>query len=63
MRCGAETADGGFELSVANRGEPIPPEMMDNLFQPFFSGTQPRQQGLGLGLYIARRSPARMAAR
>ena len=50
----AVTRDGMFELSVANQGAPIPPEMMDNLFKPFFRGAvRPTQQGLGLGLHIA----------
>ncbi len=43
-----------FELSVANASPPIPPAMLENLFQPFFRGAaRPNQQGLGLGLYIA----------
>lgn len=47
-------ADGVFELSVANAGEPIPAAAQDKLFQPFFRGAvRDSQQGLGLGLYIA----------
>jgi sigma-B regulation protein RsbU (phosphoserine phosphatase) len=43
-----------FELTVANRGNPIPPETLAKLFQPFFRGGARRyQQGLGLGLYIS----------
>ncbi|WP_061851369.1 PAS domain-containing sensor histidine kinase [Bradyrhizobium sp. DOA1] len=50
----AETRDGTFELSVSNAGEPIPPEAMDKLFEPFFRGkARASRQGLGLGLYIA----------
>jgi signal transduction histidine kinase len=50
----ATTAHGLFELVVANRGEPVPPEAMHRLFQPFERGAvRPNQQGLGLGLYIA----------
>jgi signal transduction histidine kinase len=46
--------DGTFALSVANSGAPIPPDVAENLFQPFFRGsTRKSQQGLGLGLYIA----------
>ena len=42
-----------FELSVANAGEPIPPQMMQDLFKPFVrASAKPSQQGLGLGLYI-----------
>jgi signal transduction histidine kinase len=41
-------------LWVANGGEPILPETIERLFQPFFRGElRPSQQGLGLGLYIA----------
>ncbi|HKG15147.1 MAG TPA: GAF domain-containing sensor histidine kinase [Pyrinomonadaceae bacterium] len=45
---------GGFELSVANPGEPIPPDITQSLFQPFTrANAQPGREGLGLGLYIA----------
>jgi signal transduction histidine kinase len=44
----------GFELSVANLGEPIPPDIAQSLFQPFTrANVQPGREGLGLGLYIA----------
>jgi signal transduction histidine kinase len=44
----------GFQLSVTNTGEPIPPDIASRLFLPFSRATvQPNQQGLGLGLYIA----------
>jgi signal transduction histidine kinase len=50
----ATTRDGEFELSVANSGQPIPPDAMDRLFQPFYRlAEQGSRQGLGLGLYIA----------
>jgi signal transduction histidine kinase len=50
----ATTAGGIFELVVSNRGEPILPETLARLFQPFErSAVRPNQQGLGLGLYIA----------
>ncbi|MNG29351.1 Sensor protein RstB [compost metagenome] len=43
-----------FVLGVHNLGEPIAPQVMAQLFQPF---SRPRddapQPGLGLGLYIA----------
>jgi sigma-B regulation protein RsbU (phosphoserine phosphatase) len=45
--------DGHLVISVANGGEPIPPAILDRLFQPFAGGTSPERQGLGLGLYIA----------
>jgi signal transduction histidine kinase len=54
IRISALTTNGFFELSVANRGDPIPPSMMERLFQPFFRMEgRHEQRGLGLGLYIA----------
>jgi signal transduction histidine kinase len=54
VRVATAYADGIFELSVANHGEPIPAEMIKDLFKPFFRATgRPGLQGLGLGLYIA----------
>jgi K+-sensing histidine kinase KdpD len=54
VRVRARSDESGFELSVANRGEPIPPDTVDRLFQPFERASpRPGQQGLGLGLYIA----------
>jgi signal transduction histidine kinase len=48
------TEAGSFELSVSNRGEPIPAATIPVLFQPFTRGAVgPDQPGLGLGLYIA----------
>jgi len=50
----AVIADGSFELSVSNGGSPISKAAMERLFQPFYRGEpKGRQQGLGLGLYIA----------
>ncbi len=44
----------GFELAVANAGEPIPPDTAQRLFLPFSrASVRAGQQGLGLGLYIA----------
>jgi signal transduction histidine kinase len=43
-----------FELSVANGGAAIPPEVLGRMFQPFARGAvRPSQAGLGLGLFIA----------
>lgn len=54
VRVGAKTADGVFELWVANAGEPIPAIAMEKLFEPFFRGDiRSSRQGLGLGLHIA----------
>ena len=53
VRVEARSGDGRFELSVANTGEPIPPAVIEHLFQPFFRmAVRPNQGGLGLGLYI-----------
>lgn len=42
-----------FEMSVANRGKPIPPSVLGRIFEPYVrQSTRPEQQGLGLGLYI-----------
>jgi sigma-B regulation protein RsbU (phosphoserine phosphatase) len=50
----ASTANGMFELWIANAGAPIPGAAMANLFQPFFRGqVRASLRGLGLGLYIA----------
>jgi signal transduction histidine kinase len=50
----ATTEDGVFELSVSNRGTPIPADILAHLFEPFVRGKAGGQpQGLGLGLYIA----------
>jgi signal transduction histidine kinase len=54
VRAKASVFDGIFELSVSNQGEPIPPQAMERLFQPYARGeVKPSQQGLGLGLYIS----------
>jgi sigma-B regulation protein RsbU (phosphoserine phosphatase) len=43
-----------LDLSVANSGEMIDPEIMQRLFEPFVRGqSKGYQQGLGLGLHIA----------
>ncbi len=54
VRVTARTAGGQFELSVANAGAPIPPAVLEKIFQPFARGAlSESKQGLGLGLYIA----------
>ncbi|MDB5526587.1 MAG: putative two-component regulator sensor histidine kinase protein [Rhizobium sp.] len=43
-----------LEISVGNAGTPIPTEIQERLFQPFYRGEpSARKEGLGLGLYIA----------
>lgn len=54
VRVQADTDSSVFRLSVANAGDPIPPETAERLFQPFTRAAGAEsQQGLGLGLYIA----------
>ncbi|MDB5736671.1 MAG: histidine kinase [Sphingomonas bacterium] len=54
VRVDATTADGMLTLSVSNGGDPIPPDAIERLFQPFARGTVRHDAaGLGLGLYIA----------
>lgn len=45
---------GNLEISVSNKGIPIPVELHDYLFAPFTRETnRPSQNGLGLGLFIS----------
>ena len=54
MLVNAATLENRFELSVANFGEQIPPELLDHIFEPYTRGAhRPNQKGLGLGLYIS----------
>ena len=50
----AQTGDKFWEISVTNEGQPIPGEILKNLFHPFHrNGSASQHNGLGLGLYIA----------
>ncbi len=51
---GARQGGAVVRLSVRNRGEPIPPERTERLFQPFRRDRDDARngRGLGLGLYI-----------
>ncbi|QMU73280.1 cell wall metabolism sensor histidine kinase WalK [Streptacidiphilus sp. P02-A3a] len=53
--------DGWLEVLVANDGPPVPPEQLDQLFEPFHRGRhsrrssgEPAREGVGLGLSIVR---------
>jgi len=50
-------ADGYHKLSVCDTGKGIPPEDLENLFDPFNQGSDftQREQGTGLGLTLAKR--------
>ncbi|MCA8967868.1 MAG: hypothetical protein KDC48_23510, partial [Planctomycetes bacterium] len=49
---GIETDDAHATLTVRDSGAGIAPEVMDNIFVPFYT-TKEVQQGLGLGLSIS----------
>ena len=54
IRVAARATDEGYEISVTNRGAPIPEEALPLLFTAFQRGdVLPNQKGLGLGLYIS----------
>lgn len=53
VRICARIEAGSFVLTVNNPGEPIPPERLAHLFQPYWREPTSTQSGLGLGLYIA----------
>ena len=64
VRLEATETDGHVEMSVSNMGDPISPEAMQRLFQPFYRGDE-RQSLEGLGPWAftsPTRSPAPMAA-
>jgi signal transduction histidine kinase len=53
VRVRAQSGAAGLELSVANGGKAIPPEVVERLFEPYFRGANHGgHEGLGLGLYI-----------
>jgi signal transduction histidine kinase len=49
---GSEPAAPGVEVTIADRGPGVPPEIQERLFQPFATG---RPEGVGLGLAVAQR--------
>jgi signal transduction histidine kinase len=54
VRVGAHMQAGELEFIVSNSGDPIAPETLKQIFQPYTrGGAQPHEKGLGLGLYIA----------
>lgn len=49
----ARHEDGKFVLSVSNEGQDLPPEVIAQLFKPYWrAASRPGSEGLGLGLYI-----------
>lgn len=54
VRLSATTERGKLKLAVSNKGEPIAPNALPLLFQPFYRRSNAtHHSGLGLGLYIA----------
>jgi sigma-B regulation protein RsbU (phosphoserine phosphatase) len=54
VRVSARSDINCLEISVCNAGTPIPPDVQERLFLPFFRGEpSAKKEGLGLGLYIA----------
>jgi len=49
---GSHEATGFIEISVSDNGNGIPKEVMEKIFQPFFT-TKPSGQGTGLGLSLS----------
>lgn len=50
VRCEVAIVGGELRLSIANSGDPIPPEQLTHLFEPFVSY---REGGHGLGLWVS----------
>ena len=46
------SGDGGIEIIVSDNGNGIPQNIIDKIFQPFFT-TKPTGEGTGLGLSLA----------
>lgn len=54
VRIEAHVFQNELTIVVVNKGKPIPADVRDRLFQPFFrAGASSENGGLGLGLYIA----------
>jgi signal transduction histidine kinase len=53
VKVSAHAEDSDFVLNVWHAGEPIPPENLDKICEPFWRpSTSGNREGLGLGLYI-----------
>jgi signal transduction histidine kinase len=51
-RINSPSGDGGIEIHVKDNGNGIPQNIIDKIFQPFFT-TKPTGEGTGLGLSLA----------
>jgi len=54
VQINARRAERGLRITVSDRGNGIPAESLPRVGEPFFT-TKPPGQGLGLGLFLARR--------
>ena len=64
VRLGAQvTPSGGVQISVADDGPGIAPEHIAKLFEPFIRGDTHGQDGVGLGLSIAKQAADLIGAR
>ncbi|MEP6985765.1 MAG: ATP-binding protein, partial [Chloroflexota bacterium] len=55
VRVKLETVGNSVQLSVHDQGIGIPPEQLSKVFEPFFQATNnTSEEGVGLGLYLAR---------
>nr|WP_305792899.1 HAMP domain-containing sensor histidine kinase [Sedimenticola hydrogenitrophicus] len=60
VHCVVTSSDGNLLMEVRNSGEPIPPEHLEHLFEPFVSY---RQGGHGLGLWVTYQLVSQMMGR
>jgi len=60
VRCRVSVVESALQIEVANNGDPIPTEHLQNLFEPFVSY---REGGLGLGLWVTYQLVNQMAGR
>ncbi|GAB4344485.1 MAG: hypothetical protein Kow006_00500 [Gammaproteobacteria bacterium] len=60
VRCVVSASEEGLKLEVANRSDYIPPERLENLFEPFVSY---REGGHGLGLWVTYQLVSQMEGR
>lgn len=63
--CRKRGTEGEFVLEIADNGIGIPPEDLDRVFAPFFTGTNGRHfsQSTGMGLYLAQQACSRLGHR
>ncbi len=54
IRCGAEERDGEVVVIVSDTGPGIPPEHLEDIFNPYWQAKRTERLGAGLGLPIAK---------